>query len=153
MSLALERLFHPGVELPADARESDLRLNVVVVFTSPVSTLAALRRAGDLAEALRARILLLAVQSVPYPLPLDDPPVRVDWNEERFREIAEQSPVETVVRLCHGRDRIETLKNALSPKSLVVIGGRNRWWPFNYEKRLARRLRRAGHEVVFAATV
>jgi hypothetical protein len=47
------------------------------------------------------------------------------------------------------RDRVETLRKVLKPHSLVVIGGRRSWWP-TPENRLARQLRRSGHEVVFA---
>ena len=54
-----------------------------------------------------------------------------------------------LIYLC--RDRVETLTAVLSPHSLVVIGGRKRWWP-TAEKRLARKLRRAGHEVIFTET-
>jgi hypothetical protein len=35
--------------------------------------------------------------------------------------------------------------------SIVVIGGRERWWPTR-ENKLARQLRREGHEVVFKET-
>jgi len=46
---------------------------------------------------------------------------------------------------------VETLKAVLSQRSLVVVGGHKRWWP-TPEKRLARKLRRAGHEVIFTET-
>lgn len=150
--LALETVLNSGAGRPPGAEEDGQRLNIAVVFTSVESTLAALRRAVALASSLRARILLLVPQMVPYPLPLDSPPVLVDWSEERFRRIAGETPVETVVRLYLCRDRVETLKDALRPVSLVVLGGRRKWWPFNREKRLALRLRRAGHEVIFTET-
>jgi hypothetical protein len=72
----------------------------------------------------------------------------LEWNERRFRVIAEESPVETTVQIYLCRDRVDTLKAALSTRSLVVIGGRRRWWP-TAEKRLARSLRSEGHEVIF----
>src|SRR5215472_4868680 len=101
MSLAFERLVIPGTVQPARPRSesTDRRLNISMVFTSVEATLAALRKAGNLAASLGARITLLAPQVVPYPLPLGSPPVLLDWNERRFRVIAEQSPVETIVRL------------------------------------------------------
>jgi hypothetical protein len=43
------------------------------------------------------------------------------------------------------------LLRTLSPNSLVVIGGRKKWWPTN-EKLTARRLRKAGHKVLFIET-
>jgi hypothetical protein len=111
----------------------------------------ALRTAGVLALSLGARITLLVPQIVPYPLPLDSPPVLIDFSEKRFREIAETSAVEATVRIYLCRDRMETLQAVLAPRSLIVIGGARRWWPTR-EKTLARQLRRAGHEVVFAET-
>lgn len=154
MAPALERFLSPLTRLPdrpaADPTES--RLNISVVFTSVEATLRALREAGALANRLGARITLIVPQVVPYPLPLTSPPVLLDWNERRFRVIASESPVETAVNLYLCRDRMEILRMALKPGSLVVVGGRKRrWWPTS-EERLARTLRRAGHEVVFAGT-
>jgi hypothetical protein len=152
MSLAFEGVVFPGTSKPAapgDER-TDQTLNISVIFTSVESTVAALRKAGNLAGGLAARITLLVLQIVPYPLPLEHPPVLLDWSETRFRAIACQSPVETVVRLYLCRDKTQTLKAALRPGSLVVIGGRKRRWLFSREKRLAATLRRAGHKVIFS---
>ena len=153
MSLALERVLAPSPGYPAAPaiEETESRLYVAVVFTSVEATLAALRKAGDLANRLSGRITLVVPQVVPYPLPLTSPPVLLDWNEKRFRVIASESPVETTVLIYLCRDRLKTLTTELSSRSLVVVGGRKRWWP-TAEKRLARKLRRAGHEVLFAET-
>ena len=153
MSLALERVLAPLPGIPAapPIEEREPRLSVAVVFTSVEPTLAALRKAGALAHRLSGRITLLVPQVVPYPLPLTSPPVLLDWNERRFRVIADESPVETTVQIYLCRDHLETLRTVLSPHSLVVVGGRKRWWP-TPEKRLARTLRRAGHEVIFTET-
>jgi hypothetical protein len=145
MALAFTRQIGPP------AAEAESNLEVAVVFTSAPATLTALRKAAALAQSLSARITLLAPQIVPYPLPLDSPPVLLDFSEQRLREIAAETPVETGVQIYLCRDRLETLKNVLTPGSLVVIGGAKRWWP-GPEKRLARQLRRAGHEVVFTET-
>lgn len=154
MLVALERLLVPahGYATPALEETAEPKLNICVVFTSVESTLAALRHAGDLATSLGARITLLALQVVPYPLPLESPPVLLDWNDRRFRAIATESPVETIVRLYLCRDSFETLKSALAPKSVVVIGAGKRWWFRIREKKLARKLRRAGHEVILTET-
>ena len=127
-------------------------LNISVVFTLVEPTLAAVRHAGTLARSLGGRVTILAPQVVPYPLPLESPPVLLDWNEKRFSGMARRSSVETTVRLYLCRDRVETVMNVLPPRSLVVIGGRKRWLPFTPEKRLALKLRRAGHEVIFTET-
>ena len=150
MLLAFEKALIPAPGTPVQPRsaEADPRLNISVIFTSLEWTLAALKKAGTLASSLSARITLVVPQVVPYPLPLESPPVLLDWNEKRFREIAAESPVETVVRLYLCRDRLETLQSALPPKSVVVIGGRKGWW-FSREKRLAAKLERTGYEVIF----
>ncbi len=142
LGAATERLQYPSVAI------NDPKLNISVIFTSVRTTLAALKKAGTLASNLGARVTLLVPQVVPYPIPLESPPVLLDWSERRFHAIANESPVETVVRLYLCRDSFQTLINALSPKSVVLIGRRRRWWPLTNERRLAGRLRRAGHEVI-----
>jgi len=136
---------------PAVPNETTSSLDINVVFTSVDATLAALKQAGTLAHRLAAHITLVVLQSVPYPLPLTKPPVLQDWNERRFRVIANHSSVETTIHLYLCRDRLQTLISVLKPRSLVVIGGRQHWWP-TPEKALARTLRRAGHEVIFTET-
>jgi len=131
MSLALEKLLlpssgRPGLPAVAGAEST---LNIAVVFTSMRSTLAALKEAGSLATRLSAQVTLIVPQVVPYPLPIESPPVLVDFSERRFRAIATNSAVRTMVRLYLCRDAVETLKAVLSPRSLVVLGGRRRWWP------------------------
>jgi len=150
MTLAIEKLLKPATGFPKREveNEADQKLNIAVVFTSGDATLAALREAGKLASSLGARIKLVVPQVVPYPLPLESPPVLVEFNEKRFRVIASESPVETSVHIYLCRDRSETLISVLKPGSIVVLGGRRRWWPTK-EKHLARRLRRAGYEVLF----
>jgi len=153
MSLAIEKVLAPATGHPTrlQGEEADQKLNIAVVFTSVESTLAALREAGNLASSLGARIKLVVPQVVPYPLPLETPPVLVEFNEKRFRVIASESPVETGVQIYLCRDRVETLTSVLKPGSIVVLGGRKRWWPTR-DERLARQLRRAGYEVLFKET-
>jgi len=153
MSLAIEKLLAPQVGRPTRpiGEEADQKLNVAVVFTSVESTLAALKEAGTLANSLGARITLVVPQVVPYPLPLESPPILVEFNENRFRVIASESPVETNVQVYLCRDRVELLLGMLSPNSLVVVGARKKWWPTS-EKRMARRLRQAGHKVILMET-
>ena len=135
-----------------NTRETSSRLNINVVFTSVDATLTALKEAARLANHLAARITLVVLQIVPYPLPLTSPAVSVDWNARRFRVIANKSPVETIIHLYLCRDRFVTLLSVLNPESVVVIGGRKRWWWPTPEKALARTLQRAGHEVIFTGT-
>lgn len=151
MAMAFEKRLVPETGPPVEpATESaEHPLEVTVVFTSDQGTAAALQSAGVLASKLRARITLVVPQIVPYPLPLESPPVLLDFSQRRFAQIASLSPVKTIVRLFLCRDCFETLQAILRPRSLVVIGGLKCWWP-SREKRLARQLRRAGYEVVFS---
>jgi len=150
MSLAIEKLLAPRTRHPARpiGEEADQKLNIAVIFTSVESTLAALKEAGNLANSLGAKITLVVPQVVPYPLPLETPPVLLEFNEHRFRVIANESLVETSVQIYLCRDRQAMLLRMLSPNSLVVIGGHKKWWPTT-EKLTARRLRQAGHKVIF----
>ena len=149
-TLAFEKRLAPLTRRPASAHEevTESRLEVAVVFTSPAATLAAIGKAGLLARPLNARISLLVPQVVPYPAPLESPPVLLDFSEQWFRDIAAQSPVPTAVHIYLCRDAAGTLQSLLAPRSLVVIGGRKRWWPTR-EKTMARKLRQSGHEVIF----
>jgi hypothetical protein len=130
------------------------RLNVHVVCTNLEranlkSIGAAHRLAGKLARNLGARVTVLAAQVVPYPLPLERPPVPIEFTERALLRMVCDEEVETAieVRLC--RDSEETIREALPPGSVVVMGGRRRWWPIR-EWIFAWRLRRDGHHVIYA---
>jgi hypothetical protein len=147
-----ERQFEPGVSRPDvwPPETGSHRLESSVVFTSPEFTVTALKRAAALAGNLDARITLIAPQVVPFPQPLTAPPVSLDFQEARFREIASNTPVETAVRIYLCRSRWELLQAVLKPNSVVVLGVRSQWRWLTRERRLARKLRHAGHEVVMA---
>jgi hypothetical protein len=108
----------------------------------------ALRRAGHLAKELGACIQILIPSVVPYPLPLDKPRIDPEFRLRQFRTHCEQETVETWldIRLC--RDARQCIREALRPHSLIVLGARQTRWPLTYEKRLARELTCAGHQVV-----
>jgi len=146
LSFSNERQFTPAV-VSRRIGEAESTLDIAVVFTTVNSTLAALKKAGALASSLNGRINLVVPQVVPYPLPLTNPPVPISFNERLFRVIAGESSIETSVRLYLCRDSLDTVLAVLSPHSLVVVGARARGW-LNPEKRLARKLRRAGHQVI-----
>ncbi len=137
----------PGYPAGLTAEQLGPSLHISVIFTSVEATRTALERAWTLAGNLGARIALLVPQVVPFPLPLEKPAVPIEWNEARFREIAGQSPVETAVHIYLCRDAIETLTLVLRSGSIVVVGCKCKRW-LSSEVRLARRLRRLGHEVI-----
>ncbi len=150
MTLAVETFRNPTTLLPdrPTAKEEKTGLDIDVVFTSYKATLAALKEAGNLAKRLGGHITLLVPQVVPILLPLTRPPVLLSWTKRRLRAMASQSPVDITVRLILCRDRWKTLAAVLKPHSLVMVGGRHRWWPTS-ATRLTRRLHDAGHEVIF----
>ncbi len=154
MALAIQKVLASPTRYSTQGRIEDpeRRLNISVVFTSVGSTLAALKEAGALANSLDARLTLLVPQVVSYALPLESPPVLVEFNVNRFRVIAGTSPVESSVQIYLCRDKAQTLASVLSPRSIVVMGGRRRWWWPTRDESLARELRRAGHEVIFKET-
>jgi hypothetical protein len=132
-----------------NASGTGAQLHIAVVFTNRRGTAAALRIAGALARQLNGRVTVFAPIEVSWHLPIQKPPVSPEWNHRRFEALASECPVETTIRLFLCRDAWEILRRVLSPRSLVVLGGRKHWW--NREVRLARRLRTLGHEVVLAA--
>jgi hypothetical protein len=149
LSLSAKRAWSraPALAGPSPSHTSDGKLEVALIFTSPQATIAALERTATLLSGLDARINLVAAQIVPYPLPVDNPPVSVEFNEQRLLQIARRSPIETVVHLCLCRNRFETLTSVLRPGSVLIIGGRKRWW-LTWERKLARKLEYAGFQIL-----
>jgi hypothetical protein len=126
-------------------------LEVNVIFTTEKHACSALKVAGALAQNLNAHLNLVAVKEVPLGFPLDRPPVAIPFTQRRLYDFASQGlqgPLDTTVRLYYCRDKAQGLLHALMPKSLVIIGGKERLWPTK-ESRLARILRDRGHQVIF----
>jgi hypothetical protein len=131
----------------APSRE-DGSLEVVVLHTSTQATLRSLRTAAELAAGLAARIRLLVLEVVPYPLEVESPRVPLEFTQRRFRTVASDARIDTLVDIRLGRDRRKMLESALKPGSVVVLE-RGAWW--TSEHRLAKRLERLGHQVVFSS--
>ena len=126
-------------------------LSVFVVFTSIDRTLRALEKAREMARLSGAKIAVIALQIVPYPLPIFEPPVGFEFVVRRFAEKAgrSQEKIQVSAYLC--RDPFEALKVILNPDYPVVMGIKKKWWPTR-DERLARRLRRAGYDVISVET-
>ena len=125
----------------------DRQLEVNVVYTGLPGSAKILRVASGLAHGLGARVTVHVAQVIPYPLPLKSPPVAVPFAEEKLRCLADEQSVETRIQMYLCRDLNETIRKVLKPDSVVLMGGRNRWWPTR-ERALFRALRRDGHRVI-----
>src|SRR5262249_36091237 len=74
-------------------RPSDTRTGVlwmVIPYTTPELTRAALRHAGACTD-LEVHIALVDIQVVPFPCPLDQPPVSKEFSERRLQQLLEDS--------------------------------------------------------------
>ncbi|MCU1336258.1 MAG: hypothetical protein JWO19_1839 [Bryobacterales bacterium] len=136
----------PEALYPAD---SGRKLDVKVIFTDLRRTAVALTAARNLARTLSARITLMVTQVVPYPLPLADPPVSVEFTERLIESMTEGcDDADTTIEIYLCRDRCETVRRALPPDSVVIVGARKwPWWP-SWERNLTRILRRDGCRVL-----
>jgi hypothetical protein len=104
-----------------------------------------------MARGLGARITLMVARVVPYPLPLAEPDVPVEFTERLLESLA-VAVEDTTVEIYLCRDRNETIRRALPPDSLVILGARKwRWWPSwlpSRDSQLARLLRQDGRRVL-----
>jgi hypothetical protein len=130
---------------------SDSGLQVIVVRTTEEGTLAALKAAGALAENLGAQIGLAVIEVVPFRLPLDRPPVPVDFLKRQQYALISEAAIEAQevkIQICLCRDRNHTLGRLLAPHSLVLIGGKRCWYSTR-ERKLEKQLSKLGHHVIF----
>ena len=149
-SQAVKNVPKKAVTLKPDTGFAHGPLEVNVIFTDQASTAAALAFAQSLARDLGARIHLRFPVAVPFQLPLERPGVSVPFLQEQLRKVLadlEKDGFDPRAHLYLCRDRVRALQQSLKPNSLVVIGGRKRWWP-TAESRIARALRAKGHWVI-----
>ena len=149
--LGLKTPIHQQPETPGipEGTDGPQQLEVVVIFTNTAGTLAALQTADRLAKRLDARLRLLLPYEVPYTLPLTKPAVPVGFLEGQLHALACKTPMEISAHIFLCRDKRRMLRQILKPQSLVVIGGRKRWWPTE-EQRVVNLLKKGGYHVVFA---
>ena len=121
-------------------------LAVYVPYTTSELTRAALTAVAAFTGNLGAHVLLVAVQIVPFPLPLNRPPVSLSFVEQKLRAAACEIELPVITQVVIARDREVAFDRAISPGSLVVLATKKRWWPTQQVK-LARLLARAGHSV------
>ena len=120
----------------------------IVLFTTHAGTVAALKSASRLGAHLGARPKILMLYPVPYTLPLEKQAVPEGFLENEVRALKHDFPGEISVRICLCRHPRQGLREVLEPHSLIVMGGKKRWWPTE-EQRLARFLQSSGYQVMF----
>jgi hypothetical protein len=146
--LASETPYGQDSSPPGHATNDSYRkLEIAVIVTSFEDTVAAVKRAGALLNGLDGLISLVDVQPVHHALALERPPICPDFSRRKLVEIAKESTVEVRAHIFWCRSRAETLDKVLKSASPVLIGRRRSWWP-GWEKKLAKKLQRLGHEVV-----
>jgi hypothetical protein len=125
--------------------EHEAELDLVVPFTTPELTKAALDAANRMGGGLNATLRLVKVQVVPFPLDLHESPVYIDFLKNQLAQFQSELPVAGEIRLA--REFEAGLLGALGRDSVVILATPKRPWKTRNES-LAATLRRAGHKVV-----
>ena len=123
-------------------------LQVVIPYRTARMTRAALKYAATFASDLNVRLKLIDVHVVPYGVPLDEPTVSPKYLMRRIRNLARESTLPASAEIVYARDWEQGLRRVLSPGSLVLMAIKRSWWRTS-EKRLAARLRKLGHQVIW----
>jgi hypothetical protein len=123
----------------------ETQLDLVVPFTTPELTRAAVAAASRMAAGLNAAIRLIKIQCVPFPMEPDQSPVFLDFLRQQMESFRSPLPLTSEIRLA--REFEQGLSGALHPNSIVVLSFRQRPWRTRNE-RLASALRKAGRRVI-----
>src|SRR5690349_81175 len=94
-------------------------LRVFVPHTSRQLTKACLSAVSALTSNLGARVTVLAVQIVPFPLPLDRPDVAPQFVERELIALAREIEAPVDVQVMIARDLDTGMRRGLAPGSLV----------------------------------
>ena len=119
---------------------------VVIPYTSPELTGAALRHAGACTD-LNVHVSIVDIQVVPLPCALDHPPDDKEFSRQRLCDLLAQSGLPGRADVLYARDWLVGFCRVLHAQSLVMLGGKKGWWPTREDK-LARGLLKAGHHVM-----
>src|SRR2546425_11167640 len=128
------------------ANSSDVA--IVIPHKTHQLTKAALNYAASLANDLNVRIRLVDVHVVPWGVPLDEPTVDPKYLTRRIRTLAQESTLPVSAEVVYARDWEQGLRRSLGPGSVVLMAIQRSWWRTG-DKRLAARLRKLGHQVVW----
>jgi hypothetical protein len=121
-------------------------LEIVVLHLDAAVTPAVLKRAGELTAGLNARIVLLAVQTVPFPASYASAAASHAHLVAQLLDLADACPVPVAPHVLLARGLEEGVRYVLKEESTVLIGTRRHRWK-TPEERLARALAEDGHNV------
>jgi len=121
-------------------------IEIVVPYTEWSLANAVLKRAESLIAGLNPTVRLIAVHSVPYPLPFGCPISVHAHLVEQLVDLTSHCafPIDAQVILARYQD--EGFRHVLRSGSIVLIGTRKQLWRTREEK-LARSLAREGYQV------
>jgi len=143
MSLRIQKKSARRAEVPPFPQT----LDIVVLYTSEELAAAALLRAEELAHGMKLRVRLVCAQMVPYPLPVDQPPINLQYLKSELERVSDRCSLEVQGEIVLARDMQTALKSALKPNSVVVLASHCRFWQTK-EESLRKECIKAGHEVV-----
>jgi len=122
-------------------------IEIVVPYTEWSVTEALLQQAPALTAGLNAKITLIAVHTVPYPMTFGCPASVHAHLVEQLMDLAQRCPLPVTPHVVLARERQEGFLFVLPPEATVLVGSRKRPWRTS-EERLARSLANVGHKVV-----
>jgi hypothetical protein len=140
-NLARNAYLQAAIAAPAE-------LQVVVAHREPKLTKAALKYASTFAGDLNVRLRLIDVHVVPYGIPLDEPDVDPKHLERKLRSLAQETDLRVFAEVVYARDWEQGFRRALGPGSVILMAIQRSWWRTK-DKRLAARLRKLGHQVIW----
>jgi len=123
---------------------------VHVVATTLPGTRAAMKAAAAMAKGVESRVRVIAARQVSA----DSSSGQQSASARAFAQEIMQWPetrssrADVLPCLCK---RLSDVAQLLTPQSVVVIGGRSRWWWASREQRLADSLTAEGHRVLFVS--
>jgi len=121
-------------------------LEIVVPYTEWSITQAVLKRAEGLVAGLNARLILVAIHTVPYPAQFECQATVHAYLVEQLVELASRCPLPVEPQVVLARSREDGFRHVLSDRCTVLLGTRKHWWR-TPEEVLARALVRDGYKV------
>jgi hypothetical protein len=118
---------------------------IFVLATTEDGTRAALGEAKRLSARLSSAPMIVLVPRVVSYLTPPDGPEEAAAITAQYRALVSRAGADAAVHVCVCRRRDHMLRSMMSRQSIVVLGGRSRWWWPTSEQQIARDLERMGY--------